>query len=431
MYLGAKIIICIIFATEETNFFAIFFNFLLSLFVMKKISILLLLCSSIVFFASCRTDGPEVPPTTKPEDTLTHTLLIYMMGNNGLETFMDKNLSKILASFDKIPEHGRVAVFYDRGNYTRLSKLALSETGRVKQEMIAEWNSSNTSSVDPEFMSKVFALVKDNLPAETYGLIMSSHGGGWIPSDIFDLYIGGETTFGESDEPTAGRTFFGQDDFDCMEIPDLAQVLKNTDMDLDYILFDACFMASTEALYDLRETADYIVASSAEVLGDGFPYADMLPLLFKDNSHQLEAVCRKFTEYYQNTSGTISLIDCSRMDDLAASMKNLLSAAGSAKINVAGIQAYEGFPVHIYFDLEQYAEALTADKAMLEDFRFTLGKTVIYTGHSARFFSAYPKEAWHDLPRSCGLTCHIEQDSAPKTHAAFLETSWAKAIGSK
>ena len=48
---------------------------------------------------------------------------------------------------------------------------------------------------------------------------------------------------------------------------------------MEDIIFDACFMSSVEALYDLRSVAPYIVAAPAAVMSGGFPYSTMVPLL--------------------------------------------------------------------------------------------------------------------------------------------------------
>ena len=51
-----------------------------------------------------------------------------------------------------------------------------------------------------------------------------------------------------------------------MEIDDLAKGLPD---DLfDFILFDACYMASVECTYELRNKAEYILASPTETMAD-------------------------------------------------------------------------------------------------------------------------------------------------------------------
>lgn len=362
---------------------------------------------------------PEPPTPPEPEDK-SHTLIIYMMGDNGLEKFMDNNIGKIMTVVDKIPQTGRIALFYDRGNYTRLSELVV-EQGRAKQRVIEEYATSQ-SSVDPEFMKSVIERVRKEMPADTYGLVLSSHGGGWVPSDIFDIYM-----LGRPETSGIAPRFFGQDGNDCMEVELLAGVLG--DKQFDYILFDACFMSSVEALYELRNAADYIIASPAEVLGDGFPYKEIIPMLF-NRGHDLENVCRSFMNFYRNSSGTIALIDCKELQPLADNVAAILAKAPAAP-DTSNVQAYEGFPSHLYFDLEQYVETLTTDQTALDEFRKALGKAVVYTNHTETFYTDYGQRGEVALPRSCGVTCHIERSDFPETHAAFLETSWAKAVGAK
>lgn len=364
----------------------------------------------------------QLEMTTKeaPKPLKSHTLVFYLMGNNtGLEKEMDANVQKILTAAvnnQLISDKNHIAIFYDRGNYTRLTEIT-KEDGRTKQVVIKEYP-VNSSCLDPQFMAEVFALVREKMPADSYGLSLSSHGGGWVPSEIYDQYLLQVST-----------RFFGQDGDDYMEIPQLVEGLKG--MHFDYILFDACFMASVEALYDLRETADYIIASPAEVMGGGFPYTSILPLLFTEG-HNLEGVCQAFMDAYKNSSGTISLTRCSELNNLANSMKKVLEASASKKVDATTIQGYEGFAPHLYYDLEQYVEALTTDKTLLDNFKSALQKTILYESHTSSFYSGVgPNRGNIQLLHSCGLTSHIENSKYPDTHKAFLKTNWAKSIGAQ
>ncbi len=354
-----------------------------------------------------------------------HTLIIYMMGNNGLASFMDSNFSKILKAAPAALEHGKIAVFYDRGNYTRLTELYKGEDGSVKQRIMKQWAPETTSTVDPQFMKEVFDLVEEELPSDTYGVVFSSHGGGWVPSDIFDLYLENDRTEFSAEPKTK---FFGQDGLACMEIPDLASVLSR--LSPDYVVFDACLMASVEALYDLRNVTDYIVASPIEVDGAGFPYEDFLSMLFLEHGGPLK-VCEAFAAYYQASFGAVSLIDCGMLTNLALKMKAVLASASSQTVSVADIQVFDGFNTHLYFDLLDYVRNLDADVNAVKEFEETLSETVLYSWHTDVFQTEYGDVGSYPVKECCGMSCHISQPSAPKTHAAYLETAWASAIGAK
>lgn len=363
---------------------------------------------------------PEPPQPELPQPlTESHTLTIFMQGNNGLAEFMDSNLQRILAAYYDVPEGDfRIFVFYDRGNYTRLTELYMSD-GMAKQRLVEEYDTS-ISTVDKEFVRGVLAKVKQEAPADSYGLILSSHGGGWVPSDLYDVYLLGEGS--RSNAPQAEPLFYGQDDYDCMEVEDLVDALSDTYY--DYIIFDACFMGNVEALYDFRNSADYIVASAAEVLGAGFPYETMIPMLFEYDDHSLEAICEEYMEYYKESSGTVALVDCAELEPLAEAMRVVMSEMGEVDVN--SVQAYDAFDYHLFFDLLHYVELGTENSTAFEK---ALNKAVLYSGHTSYIETATGKDVeTYTLDRSCGLSCYIVQSECPETAAAWRNTAWAMAV---
>ena len=394
---------------------------------MKSYKTLLFALAAIAmqFAVACNNDDPQPtpqpePPTPEQPQPLTesHTLVIFMQGNNGLAEFMDSNLQRILAAYYDIPEGDfRILVFYDRGNYTRLTELYMNG-GMAKQRLIEEYDTS-TSTVDKAFIESVLARVKEEAPADSYGLILSSHGGGWVPSDLYDVYLLDEGT--RATDPQIRPMFYGQDDYDCMEIPDLVGALD--DIHFNYIIFDACFMGNIEALYDLRNSADYIVASAAEVLGAGFPYETMLPMLFEYDDHSLKAICEEYMKYYANSSGTVALIDCQQLEPLAEAMRAVMAEMGD--VNVKSVQAYDAFDYHLYFDLLHYVELGVENSSAFEK---ALNKAVLYSGYTDTILTSTGDVDSFELARSCGVSCYITQKDCPATEAAWRETSWAKAV---
>ena len=398
--------------------------------ILTLVAVAAMLITSCVKSHSPEPPAPEPPTPEQPAEpkplTESHTLTIFMQGNNGLAEFMDSNLQRILAAYYDVPEgDNRIFVFYDRGNYTRLTELYMND-GMAKQRLVEEYD-TDISTVDKEFFRSVLAQVKAEAPADSYGLILSSHGGGWVPSDLYDVYLLGEGT--RNDEPQAQPLFYAQDDYDCMEIEDLVYALGDTHY--NYIIFDACFMGNVEALYDLRHSADYIVASVAEVLGAGFPYETMVPMLFEYEGHSLEAVCEEYMEYYDGSSATVALVDCAALEPLAEAMRGVVGAAATLKADATAVQAYDTFDYHLYFDLLHYAETIAASDEVFKAFNAALERAVLYNGYTDTILTSTGDEDSFALERSCGLSCYIPQDACPATHAAWLETSWARAIGAK
>lgn len=397
---------------------------------MKRLIYLVTLISLFSALLSCskESDGsgniPQTPALPVPLEE-SHTLLVYMQGNNGLAEFMDSNFQRILTAYYDVPtERARIFVFYDRGNYTRLTELYMND-GMAKQRLVEEYDTS-TSSVDKEFMAGVFAKVKELSQTDSYGLILSSHGGGWVPADLYDVYLIGEGSRASELKPEP--LFYGQDDYDCMEIPDLVDAID--EIYFNYIIIDACFMGNVEALYDMRSCADYIISSPAEVLGAGFPYETMIPMLFEYEGHQLEEICAEYMAYYEGSSATVSLVDCSKFDALAGSVAQVLSHADFSKLDVNALQAFDNFSNHLYLDLDNYIEQI-ATPATLATFRKALADVVLYCGYTSNLFTSTGDDEEIAVSRSSGLTTYVKQEGCPVTYESWLNTSWAKAIGAR
>lgn len=395
---------------------------------MKRVlNSVVLLMTAIIFIVGCSSEEPAPKPPTpdgpQPQPlTESHTLMIIMQGNNGLAEFMDSNLQRIITAYYDVPtDIGRIVIFYDRGNYTRLTELYMDD-GMAKQRLIEEYPTS-TSTVDKEFLAGVINRMKEEAPADSYGLIMSSHGGGWVPADLYDVYL-----LGEDSRADARPLFYGQDDYDCMEIPDLVDALDQTRF--KYIIFDACFMGNVEGLYDMRNAADYIIASPTEILGAGFPYESFIPMLFERTDHKLKEVCEAYMDFYADSSGTISLIDCRKLDALAEAMRGVYAEAQS--VDVSQVQAYDDFPYHLYFDLGHYVMNV-ATESTLKKFNTALDDVVVYKGHTQTFFTVTGDEdAYIPINHYSGLSCYILQtDDCPNTATAWRDTAWAEAVGAE
>ena len=139
-------------------------------------------------------------------------------------------------------------------------------------------------------------------PADSYGLVLWSHGTGWLPSDIYS-YL---RSFGQD----------GKNNF--MEINDLASALSK--YHFDFILFDACYMSCAEVTYAFRGCADYIIGSLTEILANSFLSIDNGGYVQKAD---VVGIATKFYTYYQSEAGTISVMKSDELDELAATCRTL------------------------------------------------------------------------------------------------------------
>ncbi len=359
-----------------------------------------------------------------------------MMGNGtGLTGSMDFNLMALRGIANEvISETNHIVVFYDRGDVTHLYEI-VKENGRIKEKEIRKYPNTD-NCVDPQFMSDVFKLVDETYRSDSYGAVFSSHGGGWVPSYIFDEYIMENIPSGAQNAPEASPFYCGQDGLIYMDIPDMAEALEMSGVHFDYILFDACYMSSIEALYDLRHCTDYIIASPCEVLADGFPYQEIIPMLFTEG-HMLQSACQAYIDHYQAKTGNdqsavIALTDCSKLEALAEEVFKVNTYDGGPGFDNSDIQGYEGFTTHLFFDLEHYCD-LRTDGHLTDEFRAALNAAIPYSGHTDQFYTVYAMEAGLiPITRSCGISCFVwTPESAASTNAnkEYKKTEWAKAIG--
>ncbi len=187
-----------------------------------------------------------------------------------------------------------------------------------------------------------------------------------------------------------------------LDITELAAALEAQRFRFDYLIFDDCFMANIETLYDLRHAVDYIVASPCEVMGDGFPYDRIVPHLFEGNGvlSGLEKACWEFWNLYENDwqstiayeqSGCISLAVTAQLDALATEMRGIKDKKQAFDINA--LQYYKGNVTKLFYDLEHYVTLCCSDPDAVNGFKaqMELAFPESYRHHTASFYSAYDR----------------------------------------
>ena len=83
---------------------------------------------------------------------------------------------------------GILATALHYGIYFLLQRFINEENNRTSHQIIEEYTQSDLST-DPVFMKNVLQKVMEEMPADSYGLVLSSHGSGWVPNSIFDKHV--------------------------------------------------------------------------------------------------------------------------------------------------------------------------------------------------------------------------------------------------
>lgn len=359
--------------------------------------------TAMLSITSCSKD--ELPARPGTEDySHTQTLLMYMIADNNLSSFISQDLNECCRGYLAAPGNINLQVYIDNHDNNRgLPMLMNVRRTAAHDKLIFDtlqvW-SKDQSSVDPDIMSgiiqKAFSGVFDT-PVK--GIVISSHGYAWTPSPNYKE---------AASRGTVSTNWIGQDNTPTtryMEIWDLHDALKQSNVDLSYIMFDACFMSNVETAYEIRDCARYMVSSACEIQGDGYNYMDVIPELSKVTgkdgvmnalSKVIDCYGRIYNDECEDT-GELCLLDLSQMDNVAAAYKKIragktldtdivvshdsISTSGKP---LARIQSYGRFYVgtyYDYFDLAECASKLGDDGTL----RAALDKAVIREFHASKF----------------------------------------------
>lgn len=366
----------------------------------------------------------------------TQTLLLYMPGRS-LIAYYEHNIEGISAAVtNRIPGDGRILVCYQPEKH---SSAVLQEirydpaTDQCQRTTLKTYDGFNAGN--PEKVRQLFTDAAETAPAQRYGLIIGCHGKAWIPaasgSIPYSLQRPAEDDVWATAPGAKQTRSFGDKGYE-LDITELNAAFEAQRFRFDYLIFDDCFMANIETLYDLRSTVGYVVASPCEIMGDGFPYDRIIPHLFEETavSERLAKTCREFWNLYENEyqntiwkeqSGCISLAVLSELDGLAGVMRRI-NEKEKQPFELSELQYYKGGSTPLFYDLGHYVGLSCGDPALVDEFTAQLDRAFPADSrlHTARFYSAYG-QGNHEVHHYSGVSV-----SEPSTRYAAENrlTNW-------
>lgn len=414
----------------------------------------LLLCIIAItsLLSSCeKTPTPTPPPTAKKQ-----TMLLYMVGRDlMIKGYYRKNLESLCEGVTaSLPSDGRILVCYQPNSHDEATLLEVkydSKTKAGKQVILKEY--TEFAHKNPADLQQLFLDIQTFAPAEQYGLIIGSHGKGWVPaaegqmtSRIVPLKPDAQDAVSDDlfqplpyAQPTRS---FGDVEHE-IDVPQLASVLESLPYRFDYAIFDACLMSSIEVLYDLRNHFDEIVASPTEIMGDGFPYKAILPHLFADNEqgYNMERVCEEYYRHYNDNeeewvycsstgesrpSACVARCITSELEGLAEATKALYLSPRQ-EIRLPDLQAYEGMTRHVFLDFEHYARMAYPAPSLLYAFRAAFDRAFPPENrlHTQSFYSAY-NNRHNPIEEGCYSGVSTSEPSE-RYRESYAKTAWYRA----
>ncbi|MCQ2196438.1 MAG: clostripain-related cysteine peptidase [Bacteroidaceae bacterium] len=402
-----------------------------------------------------------------------------MIADNSLSGFIASDLDEACQGYLKAPGNMNLLVYIDNhANNDGLPVLMNVRRNEKRDTLICDtlrtW-SSDHNSADPAMMSQVikeaFSGVFDT-PVK--GIVLSSHGFAWTPSKHYEaVRARNKATLATPELQWLGQDTKPKENF--MELWDLHDGLKNSGVELTHIMFDACFMSNAETAYELRDCAQYLVASACEIPGDGYNYIKVMPELSEvtgrdDLQNALCKVIDCYGEEYNDDGpacAELCLTDLTYMDEIAAAYKKLrtgktldvnevisydsLSTSGKplAKMQSYGRMYYLINNYYDYFDLAECASKLGDDgtlsallkKAVIREFHASMFSPVPMTQATTGRIKGRDTEAF-PFTSCCGISVSLPEmfevadrykefgstsrPSLQKMQSAYARTQWSK-----
>ena len=372
------------------------------------------LAMALTLFSCKKAETEEIVVVKRPK-----TVLLYMVANNNLSNDAENSISRLQNGY--IPaEEGNLLVYkHCAGMDPVLLHIKKGEDGTVAADTAYRFppRVSATKSALTQALNVTQAL----FPADSYGLILWSHGTGWIPPLASSSSAAQEQRSGSCPERT-----FGLDGKVELEIRDLAQAIPYK---LSFMLMDACFMGGIETAYEVKDSVDYYIGSPAEILTESFPYHKIMQHIFK-STPDYAAVCKEYYDYYNAKSGaersaTVALMDCSKLAEVAEVAKRVFDQYGEriASLDLSLLQPYfRGSSSKYFYDLKDLVDAI-ADASLSAEFAAALERAVPYKA-TTPYFIELPIRSF------CGVSTYVPGNPADTKLADYYKQyKWNQATG--
>ena len=400
---------------------------------MRRIKAFILVFAAVILAACNGFDRPY-------EGTYDQVLIYCGLGYNNLASNLRANLDTLRT--DVLPglsnDKAILAIChltstsgdYASANPPCLMRIYRGPGGKAVSDTLQVYDGV-TLSASPDFLRQVLSDVASRFPAHHYGMLFSSHGTGWIPagysssseqSSVRSIVREPERIWPET--KAVGNQFVGShSNIRWIELKDFARAIP---IHLDYLILDNCLSGCVELAWELKDICDRLVVSPTEILTSGMVYKTLSWDMFAGAAPDLQTYCREYFDFYNaqsgaNRSGTITLVDCARLDALADAFGAIVAAHRDALARAlyGTVQRYyySSSSFRFYYDLRDLCNAVGATGSEMAALDAALASAVPYHAETPTFF---------DLPleRCCGLSVYIPDPARTRLNAHYRTLSW-------
>ena len=339
---------------------------------MKKI--LFAIAAIFVLSACSKKDDPE--PGPGPSPVAQHTVLVYMSGENSLVDIIGGDLKEMIEGSYQLEENQHLLAYVDSTGFRNYPHIYEISGGKATE---VYHYSSDFYSSDPAKFREVIQWCIDNYPSDDYSLVLWGHATGWaISTDSVAQSRRNSRAYGQDKgtDVSGGSSHW-------MNIPQMARALDGLPK-FRYIFADCCCFQCLESAYELRNAAQYLIGSPAEIPDLGAPYDKLLPALFSLATDYPKQMCDVYYDYYHGLyqlsehlsfglsgySVPLSVIDLSQMETLAratAKVMNTFVPQYPDELNLSGLPFYFGYSnAPVMYDVKSVIHKYAPNKSYTE-----------------------------------------------------------------
>lgn len=407
----------------------------------KVVAALLIGFVATCLFSACSsdddTDNNDKPePPEQPNTAAERTVIVYMVAENTLSSVAQNDITEMVKGYNagNYGKKNRMVIYVDDLEKPRVYVLDKKNEATSYSDLIPVMTyDSDVNSASAEELGSFIEYVQANYPSSSYGLVLWSHGTGWIPS------------FFSGDQKIARRAFGidnggnrYSDNGNQMEIADLARVLEEKG-GVDYVLFDACFMQSIEIAVEMANATKSIIASPAEIPSPGANYTTLVDALFA-TGECADSICQKYYQEYSKPYSdygiVISRVNTSALPVFVDYMRTVLYDKQEvlSTMDISGLLNYFRFDSrYLYPDICDMQGVM---KSLLSDEEYAL-----WLEEVAKVVLCYSTDTWYSMnggdrfviKNQCSglsmfLPLHKYDNYTNTFNKDFLKTKWAKTV---
>ena len=366
-------------------------------------------------------------PVLERGDSASRTVLVYIMAENKLAGNVNSDLYEMKRGLYALPDDCYLLAFVDDLDKPYICRFYKSKLGVSACDTVYKFQNDFYSTDSAKF-KEVLSWVLCEYPSRHLGLVMWSHGSGWLYDARKVRSIGVDN----------GKNVYGDilSTSKCMEVEELAYVLEDIPVKTDFVLFDACFMQCVEVAYAMRKSTDWLLGSPAELPADGAPYDKIVSSMFSFPFDAKGFIEQYKAGYPENDGVVLSAVNCLAVDKLAEITSMVVPAYFTRGLQVDDSKVFSYLPGGNFSDIMEYPEYSDMNGQMmlrLPNDVYLLWKeafdaAVPYKVASRKWWSGFPPYDFYpvDFLQYGGLSMYVPRDKVAYSslNANFRKTEW-------